>query len=106
MRTSVSAAEVVHGNGANHCLSSEGLVQAANTFSGGASMTQLSTRSRPSVAVVVLVVVMFFTPFLWVDRFVCDAIARSRSLSNVETGAPGRTHRCTQKKVSSLETSE
>src|SRR5277367_5262467 len=48
-----SAEGVVHGNGANHCLSSAGSVHARYTFSRGASMVRVRMRSRPSVVVVI-----------------------------------------------------
>src|SRR5262249_24460044 len=43
---SSSATGVVYGDGANHCLSSSGSVQALNTFSGGASIILVRTSSR------------------------------------------------------------
>src|SRR5690606_32887669 len=53
-RTSNSACGVVYGRGAIHCLNSSGWVQAAYTFSRGALMTRVRTRSRPETDVCVL----------------------------------------------------
>src|SRR5689334_869892 len=48
-RTSSSACGVVYGAGANHCFSSSASVHARYSFSRGASIRRVSTRSRSPV---------------------------------------------------------
>src|SRR5512135_1199532 len=55
-RTSVFTSDVDQGFGANHFLSSSGSVHARHTFSGAASITRVTIRSRPSVEVAALLI--------------------------------------------------
>jgi hypothetical protein len=68
-RTPVSTTGVVHGCGANHFLSNAGSVQALNTFSRGAWIVRIRSKSRPSVKVLVLVVMILSFRVQFIDTY-------------------------------------